>query len=468
VAAQNSAAGGSKTLLSVREETSAADTERKRAAKPTGAQTRPDVSGLKVAYIMSRFPKLTETFVLYEMLALEQSGARVEIYPLLRERQSVTHPEAERLVRQARFQPFFSPGILYAQWHFFHRNPVRYLTLWWEVLRGAFGSLNFFVGALGIFPKAVRFAYEMERQGVAHVHAHFATHPTVAALIIHRLTDIPFSFTAHGSDLHVDRRMLDRKTDAAAFVVTVSSYNKEVMVRECGERARDKIHIIHCGVDLEVFVASRRERLEPRPLRIICVGSFEEVKGHRYLIEACSHLEKSGVDFQCDLVGDGPLRQRLQQQVLRACLADRIHFLGKLSRRRVVERLGEADVAVLASVPTPSGKREGIPVALMEAMASGLPVIASDLSGIPELVEHGRTGLLVAPGDSRGLAEALELLAGDQDLRTRMGLAGREKVALEFDLRRNAGILLQRMYEVQTSPRNRHGDKRNETRSARN
>lgn len=446
---------------------STASAEQRSATQPAGVQVRPNATGPKVAYIMSRFPKLTETFILYEILALEQDGACVEIYPLLRERQSVTHPEAERLVCQAHFQPFFSFAILYAQWHFLHRAPVQYLKLWWEVLRGTFGSLNFFVGGLGIFPKAVRFAYEMERQGVAHVHAHFATHPAVAALIIHRLTGIPFSFTAHGSDLHVDRRMLDRKTEAAAFAVTVSSYNKEVMVRECGERVRNKIHIIHCGVDLEVFSAARRAHCEPGSFRIICVGSFEEVKGHRYLIEACSLLRERNVDFQCELVGDGPLRQRLEGQVLRVGLADRVHFLGRLSRRQVVGRLAEADVAVLASVPTRSGKREGIPVALMEAMASALPVIASDLSGIPELVEDRRTGILVAPGDSRGLAEALELLAGDQDLRTRLGLAGREKVAMEFDLRRNAGILLQRIHEVQTdlktTPENRQADNRDET-----
>src|SRR5437016_1216183 len=157
------------------------------------SQVPPSIdSPRKVAYIMSRFPKITETFILYEMLALEEFGVPVEIYPLLRETQPVAHPEAERLVRRAHFHPFISLAILRAQWHFIRRRPLAYFRLWAEVLGATWGSANFFLGALGIFPKAVRFAYEMARQGVTHVHVHFASHPAVAALIIHRLTGIPF------------------------------------------------------------------------------------------------------------------------------------------------------------------------------------------------------------------------------------------------------------------------------------
>ena len=208
---------------------------------------------MKVAYIMSRFPKLTETFVLYEMLALEELGIQVEIYPLLRARQRVMHPEAQRLVRRAHFQPFMSLAIVRAQWHFLRRQPRVYLQLLAEVLRETWGSANFCLGALAIFPKAVAFAYEMVNAGITHVHAHFANHPAVAAFIIHRLTGIPFSFTAHAHDLYVERRMLATKVEAAAFVVTISAYNKALMVETCGQDAATKIHIIHCGVDPDVF-----------------------------------------------------------------------------------------------------------------------------------------------------------------------------------------------------------------------
>ena len=182
--------------------------------------------GVRVAYIMSRFPKITETFVFYEILTMDSMGIAVDVYPLLRERQPVAHPEVQAWVRRARFQPFISLPILRAHAHFLRRAPARYGKVLYEVLRQTWGSPNFFVGALGIFPKAVRFAFEMQARGTTHVHAHFATHPAVAALIVHRLTGIPFSFTAHGSDLHVDRRMLDIKVAASAFAVTVSTYNK--------------------------------------------------------------------------------------------------------------------------------------------------------------------------------------------------------------------------------------------------
>ena len=403
------------------------------------------MSVVKVAYIMSRFPELTETFVLYEMLALKELGISVEIYPLLRTRQRVTHPEAARMVNRARFHPFLSLPILYAQWHFIRRSPLSYVKLWAEVLRRTWGSANFFFGALGIFPKAVRFAYEMANAGVTHVHAHFANHPAVAGFIIHRLTGIPFSFTAHAHDLYVERRMLAAKVEAAAFVVTISSYNKQLMVETCGEEARAKIHVIHCGVDPNVFSSSPAERkdatLRGSPFSILCVGALEEKKGHRYLIDACQLLHERGVHFTCHLVGEGPYRRQLERQIAQAGLQDQVHLHGGRPRPEVVRLLSAADVFALASVATRRGKREGIPVVLMEAMASRLPVVASALSGIPELVDSGRTGLLVPPRDATALADALHTLHNDAQLRQWMGQAGRETVLREFDLRANAAAL---------------------------
>lgn len=401
------------------------------------AHSSPATSQGRVAYIMSRFPKITETFILDEILQQKRQGLQVEIYPLLRERQSVRHPEADALTQQAHFEPFLSRPILHANWHYLRRCPRKYLGMVAEVLGKTFGSANFFVGALGILPKAVRFACEMERTGVRHVHAHFATHPTVAALIVHRLTGIPFSFTAHGSDLHVEQRMLDRKLAAAAFAVTVSSYNQEVMLRKCGEESRSKIHVIHCGVDTGYF-APRPEPGKDGRLRLLSVGSLEEVKGHTYLVEACRILRSHGVPFECRIVGEGRLRQRLQAQIARAGLADQVVLEGALPRPEVRARLARAHVFILPSVPTPSGKREGIPVALMEAMACGLPVVSSALSGLPELVEDGVSGYLCQPRDVAAQAEALLRLSQGPELRARMGQAGRRKVVAEFDLGDNA------------------------------
>jgi colanic acid/amylovoran biosynthesis glycosyltransferase len=395
----------------------------------------------RVAVIMSRFPKLSETFVLNEMIEMERQGVEVEVFPLLRERQEVRHREVEDWVRRARFQPFISPAILGAQLRFIRLHPRRYFRVLAEVLRETAGSANFFIGAIGIFPKSVRFALEMQELGVTHVHAHFATHPAVAALIIHRLTGIPFSFTAHGSDLHVERRMLATKLTAARFGVTVSEFNRRVMIAECGDVAEEKVHVIHCGVDSRFFAPVAEPPPGPEVV-LVCVASLEEVKGHRFLIAACARLMERGIAFRCDLIGDGPLRSALELQIAEAGLADRVVIHGGRTRDEVREILTRADIAVLASFPTREGKREGIPVALMEAMSCGLPVVASDLSGIPELVEHGVTGLLVPPGDAAALEAALARLSGNPRLRSRFGGAGRERVLRAFDLEHTTRQLL--------------------------
>lgn len=401
-----------------------------------------------VGYIMSRFPKITETFVLYEMKALEELGARVDVFPLLAHPDGPRHPEAEEYVERAYYTPFLSPEIAAANWRRLRRDPAAWVKTWLDALRGTWGSPTFFLGALLYYPKCVAFAEWMERLGVEHIHAHFANHPALAAFVVHRLTGIPYSFTAHGSDLHVDRRMLREKVADAVFVVTVSEYNRDLIAEECGEDAREKIAIIHCGADQEVFAEGSSPATiagNTSTLRIACVASFEEVKGHRYLLEACRLLADRSVDFHCDILGDGPLRDDVENRVLELGLSEAITIHGAVPRPEVERTLARSDVAVLCSYPTAAGKREGIPVALMEGMMSGLPVVASGLSGIPELVDDGRTGFLVPPGDPWKLADRLQRLAARPELRRRMGRAGREKVATEFDLRDGARRLLARI-----------------------
>ena len=403
-----------------------------------------DRQRFKVAYIMSRFPKLTETFILYEMLAMQQQNMQVEVYPLLRERDEVMHPEAMQFVRVAHFQPFMSLPILRANLYFLWKKPAAYLKTLWDVLRANWGSYNFFTGVIGIFPKTVLFAYQMRADQVQHVHAHFASHPAAAGFIIHRLVGISYSFTAHGSDLHRDRHMLREKVAEAAFVVAISEYNKELIISECRGNYREKVKVVHCGVDTQVFRARAHETPYEKgenPFMILCVGTLHEVKGQPYLIEACRLLQERGYDFECHFVGDGPDRKPLNELVEQAGLAGRVRFHGRLTREQIARLLMDADVLAAPSVPTRDGRREGIPVVLMEAMGSGVPVIASDLSGIPELVNHQLTGLLVTPRDAKALADALERFIENPGVRRSLGKAGRAKVVGEFDLNKNAATL---------------------------
>lgn len=430
---------------------------------------------MRVAYIMSRFPKLTETFILYEILAVERQGVAVDLYPLMRARSTavhpegaslwrkvverfsraqgatVMHPEAAPLVERAHFSPFVSLRILRSQVHFLRRVPRAYLQTLWTVIRSNMGSANYLFGALSVFPQTVYRAELMFADGVGHVHAHFANHPAAAAFIIHRLTGIPYSFTAHGADLQVDQHMLREKVAEAAFVVTISQYNKELIVQVCGEEVREKVVVIRCGVDTQVFRVrgdGGQVVCGGRPFRILCTGTLYEVKGQTYLIEACRVLKARGVEVMCQFVGDGPDLAALREQVRQAGLEEQVRFLGLRRREEIVGLLGEVDVVVVPSIPTMSGRREGIPVVLMEAMASGVPVVASGISGIPELVEDGQSGLLVPPRDPLALADALGRLYADPALRGRLGQGGRAMVLREFDLHTNAAMLAQRFRVV--------------------
>jgi glycosyltransferase involved in cell wall biosynthesis len=405
----------------------------------SGARASPEAAGLTVAYVMSRFPKLTETFVLYEILALEELGVGVELYPLLRQDEPVVHAEAKPLVERAHYQPFLSVPILRSQLHYLARRPRAYLGALWTVASRTLGSLNYFAGGLAVFPKVAHAARLMEEAGVERVHCHFANHPALAGLVVRRLTGIPYSFTAHGSDLHRDRHMLREKVAEAAQVVTISDYNRRLILDECGEEFADKVVVVHCGVDPQVFrPAGHAAR---GPLRLVCVASLEEVKGHRHLLEACRLLLDDGLALECRLVGDGSLRGELERRIQELGLGGAVRLEGRRTRSEVARHVAGADVAVCPSVPTRRGDREGIPVALMEAMASGVAVVASNISGIPELVEDLRTGLLVPAGDARALAGAIHRLHDDPALRRRLADSGRARVLEDFDVRVNSAVL---------------------------
>ena len=427
---------------------------------------------MKAAYIMSRFPKITETFILYELLAVEEHGVEVSIYSLLRPRPTsvyhegasvlrkilerlsrpvgeiLMHAEAARLVERTHYAPFFSWKILAAQFDFLLHNPLAYLRTFWRLLVENWGSANYLLGALAIFPKTVCFARMMQTEGIQHVHAHFANHPAAAAYIIHRLTGIPYSFTAHGADLQVDQHMLCEKIARASTAVTISSYNKAFIEDICGPACAEKVQVIYCGVDTQVFSPRNgkpnfSERLPmDQHLDILSIGTMYEVKGHTYLIEACRLLREQGLDFTCHLIGDGPLRTQLREQVFQLGLGNQVCFHGQLKRDDVVKALQMADVLVVPSVPTAEGRCEGIPVVLMEAMASGVPVIASQISGIVELVEDGVSGLLVQPRHPEALVEALHSLQQDQELWLRLSTGGRSRVVSDFDLAQNARQLI--------------------------
>lgn len=397
----------------------------------------------KLAYLVSRFPKISETFILYEILELRRLGFEVDIFPLVREREDVQHPEVASLTSRTHYYSALSAPVILAQLFWITRRPTRYLATLWSVIYGNISSPKFLIRGIVAFLLAGLFAKEIKRSGIGHVHAHWATHPALAAYVVHRLTGLPYSFTAHAHDIYVEQAMLREKIADADFVVTISEFNRRFLAGLYGEALAKKVDVIHCGIDLDVF-QPREGAQKAETFTIICVASLEEKKGHKYLIEACAQLAERGIALNCLLVGDGDLRAELEAMIQGHGLSEHVKPLGRQPRHRVGELLAQSHALVLPSIVTSKGKMEGIPVALMEALAMQMPVIATDISGVSELVEHNVTGLLVPEKDASALATAIDVIRQDPAAAAAFGRRGREKVIAEFDLHANTEALSQR------------------------
>ena len=402
-----------------------------------------DIAAPRVGYIVSRFPKISETFILSEILELEDLGLPVTLFSILREHhEGAIHPRAAELMPRVRFARLYSRAVIASQLYWLARSPLRYARAWWRGIWGNRASFGFLLRALMIVPIAAHFAREAQRLSLERMHGAWATHPALAAYVIHLLTGIPFSFTVHSHELYIDRTMLDEKIEHAEFFTTISDYNRQMIVDLYGPEVESKMRVVHCGVRTDVFRPPAHMR-DSGPFTILCVASLERHKGHRILLEACAELRRRGLEFRCHLVGDGEDRAMLERMAAHLGIAKQVKFFGPQPSMRVLELMQQADVVTLQSVMMPNGMSEGIPVSLMEAMATERPVVASRLRGIPELVEHEYSGLLIPPGDSRALASALLRIHDNPELARRMGRAGRQKVVREFDLR----VCAAQMYE---------------------
>ena len=383
-----------------------------------------------VLYIVSRFPSVTETFIVNEWLTL---GGRfhMEIAALRRSGEAPIHAESRRALGRVRYLGAPGPGLLTAHFGWFVRRPRTYLSVLAALLRQAVRlSPRQAAKELVVFLQAPALARSAARDGIAHVHAHFAGHPATAAWIVHRLSGIPFSFTAHANDLFVNPPLIERKATDARFVVAISDYNRRVLLGLCP--SSERVEVVHCGVDLERHEWRGLDGRDPD--LVVCVASLSAKKGHAHLLEALPRLAARRPGIVLELVGDGPERERILARARELGVADRVRLLGAQSSEDVRAKLAEARVFALPSVRLPSGRMEGIPVALMEAMATGVPVVATRLSGIPELVRDGDTGLLVEPGDASGLVAALISLLENDALATDLAVRARRHVEGSFSL----------------------------------
>lgn len=406
--------------------------------------------GARVAYIVSRFPVATETFIVREINRVDAApDVAVHLFSLFPPDRPFVHPTAERWVPAAH-QPDPRAAVGGLLWWAL-RRPGRLAGAIGSVVRGYWRRPGRLARALVTVPIAAGHARTMRGLDIGHVHAHFANYPALAAWLCGRLLGIPYSVTAHAHDLFVDQSNLGRLVDDAAFVATVSEYNR-VFLADMSTQGATPIELVHCGVDLERLAFAERDLPREGPVRLLCIAGLQVKKGHAVLFEALAKPLPGFTRFELDLVGSGPLEDELRAHVDRLGLAGRVRFHGPQSEEQVAQRLAHADALVLPSIVAPNGEMEGLPVAILEALAAGVPAIGTSLSGIPELLRRDATCLLATPGDVTSLAAALRSLLDDPEAARRRARAGRTLVEAEFDIEQTASRMLS-LFRASAGPR---------------
>ncbi|MEZ6129238.1 MAG: glycosyltransferase family 4 protein [Planctomycetaceae bacterium] len=392
----------------------------------------------KVGYVVKRYPRFSETFVVNEILAHEAAGLPLEIFSL---RPPVDTHFQDLISRVRSPLTYLSCGRVKANelWDALNRCAAMYPRTF-AAMDGLQGedSLDVYCG--------LQLAIEVEQRGIGHLHAHFATSAAAVARIAARLAGITYSMTAHAKDIFHDsvraEDLAARIHDAAA-TVTVSDFNLHFLTNSF-PHCRDRIVRIYNGMHLNDFL------FQPpvdRPARIVAVGRFVEKKGFTDLIDACAVLRDRRINFECVLVGSGDLEQSLANQILRLQLSDHVAMAGPCPQREVKQLIYDSAVMAAPCVLGEDGNRDGLPTVLLEAMALGTPCVSTDVTGIPEVLRHNETGLLVAQNAPEHLADALQQMLQDTDLRIRLSTAARLLIEREFDVVRNTEQLRAMFHE---------------------
>ncbi len=433
----------------------------------------------KIAYLVKTFPKFSETFILNEILELERQGVNLHIFSLKTPADEHNHRAVNDVQAQVTYIPVIQSDsemddryrVLWQNILLFFSSPRRYfvtvVTLFrrWESLCPSPGKFWSYVKTAVAFllrrhyssPSSRKLrkllqagfiARTVLREDIQHLHAHFANIPTSVAELVSLLTGVPYSFTAHAKDIYLtEARELDRKINGAEFVLTCTGFNRNYL--QGLSTSSTPIILAHHGIDLGFFDSGSwtGDDCDIPPL-ILGVGRLCEKKGFRYLVEACSLLKAKGLDFHCDIVGYGPGKDDLKQQIAQLGLKAHVRLPGKMTQHELLEVYHRASIFALPCQVTDDGDRDGIPNVLIEAMALRLPVVSTDISGISELVDHMESGILVKQKDPGELAQAIEFLLQRPELRLQFGIKGREKVLRHFSLERNVCIVRDKLMGV--------------------
>lgn len=402
---------------------------------------------MRLGYLYSRYPVISQTFCDAEMLALERIGVDLEIGSIYPPLTSLRHEHISRLRAPVHYAP---PQKILRIWEENAKTTGEWPA---ELVNRHEQKYGRQIKAEQRARNALYFAELFTRSGVDHFHVHFANRAAHTALFLKTISGIPFSVTAHGQDFMKDLGnddLLREICAAAEFVAAETDYSRDLLRQRCPDSA-SKIHRVYNGIDLERFPIPLLLPAHSQP-RIVSVGRLVTFKGFEELIDVCAELGRRGLDFICEIIGDGALRENLQEKIDRLSLSSRVTLLGSLSQGGVFEKLQAGDIFALPSITDCQGASDVFPTVIMEAMSAARPVVSTRLAGIPELVVHEETGFLVRPGDTMALVDALEQLVRNPELRLRYGRAGRMRIEQHFRIEQTIRPLVELLQRTCIAP----------------
>lgn len=392
------------------------------------------MSPKKIAYILSQFPETHETFILREIVELKKNNIELRIFSLKKCNDKVIHPLAQEFLNQTHYSSLISLPVIKALFFFIWRKPITCFKLIAYLIKNNISSLEFLIKSLGIFPISLYYAKLIASMNITHIHAHWATIPTTSAIIISRVLDIPFSFTAHAWDIFLPNPMLKEKVRRAEFVATCTGYNKRYLDSLLEQRENDKIFLNYHGIDFDTLPECKKEIDDTM---IFSIGRLCEQKGFPSLLKACAILRNRGYTFKCVIVGEGPDRNALTRQIEHLQLAEHVILSGMQPQSYIFDMFNKARMFVLPCVISKNGDRDGIPNVMIEALAMRTPVISTTVSGVPEIIIDHVTGLTVEPRNSVQLADAMIEMLNDPEEAQTFTENGRKLVEEKFDIKKN-------------------------------
>ncbi len=395
---------------------------------------------MKIGYVVKMFPRISETFILNEILELERQGAEVTIFSLKKPNEGKFHPQIGELKAHIHYLEDFDvkkwSGWISNEWDCLEK----YNSNIWNLINEALRTKD--TSRIENIWRSAWITSKVESLGIERLHAHFASLPSTIAYLSHRICGIPFSFTAHAKDIFVydmDEHYLREKLQYASFIVTVTNFNKNYLFEQAPEINMDRIKVLYNGVNLNslqpVPVSKRKTKT------ILGVGRLVEKKGFDDLLKALKILKEKKIDFECVIAGSGPEQEDLLALQEELQLQDDVQFIGAKTSDEVISLMNEATLFCLPCIIAKDNNIDALPTVLLEALAVGLPSISTRISGIPEIIKHEHNGLLVEEKKPVQLAEMLERLLLSEELREEYAKKGRVFAENNFSLKNNAGKL---------------------------